>query len=75
MRRRYRLAYTYRTWKREPASPFATAVVVFDDPSAAHEYGLKLKNQGHINIVIEPYDDIVIEPYDADVTSNPTRPT
>ena len=72
--RRYRLTYTYRNWAREPASPFATATVVFDDPSAAHEfatatvvfddpsaaheYGLKLKQQGHVNIRIEPFTEV-----------------
>lgn len=56
--RRYRLTYTYRNGAREPASPFATATVVFDDPSAAHEYGLKLKQQGHVNIRIEPFTEV-----------------
>lgn len=49
----YRVSYVYRTWKREPNSPFATASVVYRDPSAAHEEAMRLREKGHANVRID----------------------
>lgn len=54
--RAYRVSYVYRTWKREPRSPFATASVVYRDPSVAHEEAMRLRERGHHNVRIEPFD-------------------
>ena len=52
----YRVTYVYRTWKREPHSPFATASVDYRDPSAAHEAAMKLREKGHTSVRIDPIE-------------------
>lgn len=50
----YVVSYLYKTWAREPKSPFASASVTYSDPSAAHEAALKLKSQGHLSVLVTP---------------------
>ena len=53
-KRVYVVSYMYRTWAREAKSPFASAMVTYSDPSAAHEAALKLKSQGYLSVLIMP---------------------
>jgi len=52
----YLITYTYRQWTRDPRSPFSVGKICYRDPSAAHEMAMRLRAQGHANVLVTPRD-------------------
>jgi hypothetical protein len=59
----FRVDAIHPAWKREPNSPFARHSTFYADPSAAHEAAMRLKNQGHHNVLVVPTNE---NPHDRD---------